>query len=224
MSRSVKPLYSTIIVLVCFFITFSLMSPRQARATETVVAFGDSITAGWPYQTYNGNGCFYCGGYEIFLQDFFNWTGRDAAVYNYGVPGEMTGDGLNRIDWVMLGSAADYVLLMEGTNDLTFYVDPSSVAYMVYWMAWKVYLWGGKPIMATITPDTRYGWDWKNVGIANAWIRYYAETSPWVDLSDQNAAITPYWNQGYNYDGLHPNWWGYWIMAQTWFYDMPASK
>jgi lysophospholipase L1-like esterase len=222
MSRSVKSFYSTIIVLVCFCMTFSLISPKQARATETVVAFGDSITAGWPYQTYNGNGCTSCGGYEYSLQDLFNWSGRDAIVYNYGVPGELTGNGLNRIDWVMLGSAADYVLLMEGTNDLTFYVDPGTVAYMVYWMAWKVYLWGGKPIMATITPDTRFGWDWKNVGVANEWIRYYARISPWVHLSDQNAAIAPYWNQGYNYDGLHPNWWGYWVIANTWFYDMLA--
>lgn len=220
MSRSVKSFSSTIILLACFFITFSLFNPRQAKATETVVAFGDSITAGWPYRTSNGNGCYYCGGYEYFLQDFFNSVGRDSVVYNYGVPGETTGSGLNRIDSVMLATAADYVLLMEGTNDLTFYVDPGTVAYMVYWMAWKVYAWGGKPVMATITPDTRYGSDWKNVGVTNNWIRYYANSSSWVHLSEQNAAIAPYWNQGYNYDGLHPNWWGYWVIAATWYYDI----
>ena len=207
------------VVWQCCLLLFFVV-PANVMATDTVVGFGDSITAGWPYQTYNGNGCSNCGGYEIFLQDFFNWTGRDAIVLNYGVPGEMSGDGLNRIDNVMLASSADYVLLMEGTNDLTFYVDAGTVAYNVYWMAWRVYLWGGKPILATITPDTRYGADWKNVGVANAWIRYYASVSSWITLSEQNAAVLPYWNSGYNYDGLHPNWWGYWIMAQTWYGDV----
>jgi len=207
----------------CLCINFFLI-PRQSVASETVVAFGDSITAGWPYQTYNGNGCYNCGGYEPYLQNFFAGAGRDAIVYNYGVPGEMTGDGYNRIDWVMASTLPDYVLLMEGTNDLTFYVDPATVAYMVYMMAWRVRLWGGKPIVATITPDIRYGQDWKNVGIANNWIRYYVANDPWVCLSDQSVSIEPYWNLGFTYDGLHPNWWGYWVMAQTWFVDVDTLK
>ena len=111
---------------------------------------------------------------------------------------------------------------MEGTNDLTFYVDPGTVAYMVYAMAWRIQYWGAIPIIATITPDSRAGAgiDWKNVENTNALIRYYVAVDPTVCLSDQSTAITPYWDYGYNYDGLHPNWWGYYIIAQTWFSDL----
>lgn len=214
-------------LMVCFFfgfITLIGMMGNQARATETVIAFGDSITAGWPYKMDDGDGCYYCGGYEIFLQDFLDYAGRDAAVYNYGVPGEYTGQALNRIDGVMASTNPDYVLLMEGTNDLAFYVDPQSVVYNLYWMSWKVIMWGAKPILATITPDTRNGLDWKGIGAANDWIRYYVSNDPLICLSDQDLAIKDYWDYGYNYDGLHPNWWGYWIMAATWYDDLLTLK
>ena len=215
--------HNRIFFVFCCFGSLFCMIPTQSVATEKIIAFGDSITAGWPYQTYDGNGCYNCGGYEPYLQNFFVEAGRDAAVFNYGVPGEMTGDGYNRIDGVMASTFPEYVLLMEGTNDLTFYVDPGTVAYMVYMMAWRVVLWGGKPIVATITPDTRYGLDWKNVGIANNWIRYYVQNDPWVCLSDQSVSAQPYW--GFTtYDGLHPNWWGYWVMAQTWYNDVTTLK
>ena len=225
MIKNIHSLYKIISLSACFcLMLLSLVHPTRVAATDIVAAFGDSITTGWPYKTDNGDGCYNCGGYEIYLQDLFNQNNMDIAVFNYGVPGETAGDGLNRIDSVMLDSNADYVLLMEGTNDLSFFVDPATVAYMLYQMAWKVHLWGKKPILATITPDTRYGQDWKNVGIANSWIRYYARISSWIRLSNQYDAILPYWDQGYNYDGLHPNWSGYWIMARTWFHDLTGRK
>jgi len=207
-----------------FFAAFSLTLPRNVYATQTVVAFGDSITAGWPYQTWNGDGCYNCGAYEPILQNYFNWTYQDKIVLNYGVPGELTGDGYNRIDQVMSASNPQYVLLMEGTNDLTFFVDPYTVSYMIYLMAARVYSWGAIPIVATITPDTRGGVDWKNVGFTNELIKYFVSIDPMVCLSDQSSAILPYWDYGYNYDGLHPNWWGYYIMAQTWYVDLTTLK
>lgn len=197
---------------------------KNVYATETIVAYGDSITAGWPYQTYNGNGCSNCGGYELIFQNFLNWTSQDKVILNYGVPGELTGEGYNRIDWVMSATLPQYVLLMEGTNDLTFYVDPGTVAYMIYAMASRIRLWGAIPIVATITPDTRYGADWKNVGYTNELIKYYVSVDPTICLSDHSTAIAPYWDYGYSYDGLHPNWWGYYIMAWTWFLDLTTLQ
>lgn len=212
------------ILFLLFFIAFPLALLKNVQATQRVVAFGDSITAGWPYQTWNGDGCTNCGAYEPILQNYFNWTYQDKIVLNYGVPGELAGDGYNRIDRVMSVARPQYVLLMEGTNDLTFFVDPYTVAYTIYNMASRIYLWGAIPIVATITPDTRGGADWKNVGFTNELIKYYAGIDPTICLSDQSAAILPYWNYGYNYDGLHPNWWGYYIMALTWFSDLTTLK
>lgn len=194
---------------------------KRAWAAEKIVAFGDSITAGKPYLR-TGNGCTSCGGYEIFLQYFLDWEGQGRKIYNYGVSGEdLVFDGVNRIDSVMAATRANYVLIMEGTNDLGHYVDPATVAYNVYYVAYKVLQWGGKPVVGTITPDTRYGSsDWKNISAANTYIRNYVSSTPLMCLSDQYSAIAPYWNSGYNYDKLHPNYYGYWIMALTWYYSM----
>lgn len=193
----------------------------SAAAAEKIVAFGDSITAGYPYLK-TGDGCTNCGGYEPFLQYFLDWEGKGKTVYNYGVSGEyLTFEGVNRIDTVMAAERPDYVLLMEGTNDLSLYVDPATVAYNVYYVAYKILLWGGKPVVGTITPDTRYGSsDWKNISLTNQYISYYVNNTPLMCLSDQNSWITPYWNAGYNDDGLHPNYYGYWIMAAIWYYSM----
>lgn len=195
--------------------------PGQSQAS-TVVAFGDSITAGYPYHRV-GNGCTYCGGYGWILQSFLDYDGQGRYVYNYGDSGEyLVFEGINRIDSVLSATyPAEYFLIMEGTNDLGFYVDPYTVSYYVYWVAWKTVQWGATPIVGTITPDTRYGSsDWKNIPTANAWISYYVNSDPTMCLSDQYSALAPYWNYGYNYDKLHPNWYGYWLMALTWYYSL----
>ena len=191
------------------------MNPGASEAAGTIVAFGDSITAGYPYIE-NGNGCTYCLGYEYYLQyllDYYQGTG--AYVYNYGISGErlLTG-GVNRIDSVMASTGADYVLIMEGTNDLRHYVNPETVAYNLSLVASKVAQQGGVPIVATLTPDTRYGADWKNIATTNEYIKSY---NAQFCLSDQYSAMLPYWNSTYTDDYLHPNYWGYWLMAATWY-------
>ena len=116
-----------------------------------------------------------------------------------------------------------HVLIMEGTNDLSLlYIDPLTVAYNVYLAAYKAMLWGAKPIVGTITPDTRYGWDWKKVGVTNSYIKQFVGSTKQMCLSDQNSAIAPYWNSGYNYDKLHPNYYGYWIMGLNWYYALSS--
>ena len=218
MNRYVQTGCNAIALAICIFMVSLTITPKQAQAAGTIVAFGDSITAGYPYH-YVGNGCTNCGGYEPTLQYYLdNWDGRGRIVYNYGVSGEYINHGLNRIDSVMLATyPAEYVLIMEGTNDLSFYVDPGTVAYYVYALASQVIKWGATPIVATLTPDTRYGADWKNIGVTNSYIKSYVNSSPMMCLSDQNAALAPYWYSGYNYDGLHPNWWGYWLVGWTWY-------
>lgn len=201
-----------------------LLVSSNVLAKGQIVAFGDSITAGYPYLTV-GNGCTNCGGYELFLQYYLNWEGKGRTVYNYGVSGEylfLSGinSGINRIDNVMAAVRPDDVLFMEGTNDLSFYVDPGTVAYNVYTAACKVLPWGGKPIVGLITPDTRYGADWKRIGKTNSYIKSYVGSDPRMCLIDQNSALAPYWNSGYNYDKLHPNYYGYWLMGLYWYYAL----
>jgi len=189
-------------------------------AGNKIVAFGDSITAGYPYLS-TGNGCTSCGGYELFLQYYLNWEGKGRTVYNYGVAGEyLTFQGINRIDSVLTAVKPSHVLILEGTNDLSLYVDPATVAYNVYKVAYKALQAGVRPVVGTILPDTRYGTDWKQVSKTNSYIKNYVSSNSQMCLSDQNSGIAPYWNSGYNYDKLHPNYYGYWIMGLYWYYAL----
>ena len=215
-------LWTKAAALLCLLLLAGTASGKSKKQSSgQIVAFGDSITAGYPYLK-NGNGCAGCGGYQPFLQYFLDWEGRGRKVYNYGVSGEyVVFQGVNRIDSVMAATRPKHALIMEGTNDLSLlYIDPLTVAYNVYYVAYKALLWGAKPVVGTITPDTRYGWDWKRVGTANKYIRKFVGSTPQMCLSDQNAGIAPYWNSGYNYDRLHPNYYGYWIMSLYWYYAL----
>jgi len=116
-----------------FFLGFLVMP--TAFAVESVVAFGDSITAGHPVDSrQEGDGCFGgCGGYEPPLQALIDQSGWKAIIYNWGVRGEVTSDGVARMDSVLEASHPQYVLLMEGTNDL-WWIDPSSVVSNLFSM------------------------------------------------------------------------------------------
>ena len=178
MNRTSKMILKKGIISLALMLVIVAASSGLAGAGSTVVTFGDSITSGYPYQSSDGNGCVNCGGYQYFLQYFLSYYGYDMTVYNYGARGEFTWDGFNRIDSVMAATGANYVLLMEGTNDLAWYVDPYTVAYYDYYIAWKVMAYGGIPILATITPDTQWGpaYDWKSIQIANDYIRSFVES------------------------------------------------
>lgn len=215
-SRTIRQLGKGLIIA-----AFVLLHGAAASwAGDKIVAFGDSITSGLPYLK-NGGGCTNCGGYEPFLQYYLNWEGKKRTVYNYGVAGEyLTFQGINRIDTVLSAVKPSHVLILEGTNDLSLYVDPATVAYNVYKAAYKALQAGVRPVVGTILPDTRYGTDWKQVSKTNSYIKSYVGSNSKMCLSDQNAAISPYWSSGYNYDKLHPNYYGYWIMGLYWYYAL----
>ena len=78
-------------------------------AQEFIITFGDSIT-------WNGGK----GGYQKELFRLLTQDGRDVRVFNWGSPGETTVDGVNRLDRHLGLVDADFILLLEGTNDITY--------------------------------------------------------------------------------------------------------
>lgn len=82
------------------------------------LAFGDSIT----WSQYNG---FYP--YPARLEDKLDARVVPSEVINAGVPGERTGLGRDRIGNTMGTYRPQFVLLMEGTNDVTHAIPPSEV-------------------------------------------------------------------------------------------------
>ena len=87
----------TIAVLVGTLSIVTLLFAGAARS-ETIIAFGDSITKGTPYvEGRYGNGR-RTGGYEPPLEELLAEIGRTAYVLNHGLGGENTANGMFRID------------------------------------------------------------------------------------------------------------------------------
>jgi acyl-CoA thioesterase-1 len=94
-------------------ICLALMSQAAPAATpRTVVAFGDSLMAG--YQLRPGEG------FAPQLEAALKAKGRNVTVVPAGVSGDTTAQGKARINWVLAGMKAkpDLVILELGANDM----------------------------------------------------------------------------------------------------------
>ena len=94
----------------------TLMLAGGAQAEQRVVAFGDSLTAGFGLPEEEG-----------FVPQLENWLqrqGADVTVINAGVSGDTTAGGYSRVEWV-LAEGADLVILELGANDMLRGVSPA---------------------------------------------------------------------------------------------------
>lgn len=83
---------------------------------KTVLAFGDSITAGY--------GLSKAEALPAQLQALFESQGHPVTVINAGVSGETTAGGLRRLEWTLKKHNPDYVILALGGNDMLRAIDP----------------------------------------------------------------------------------------------------
>lgn len=84
-------------------------------ATIRLLAFGDSLTAG--YNLPDGEG------FVPKLQAALRKQGHDVVVIDGGVSGDTTTGGLARLDWT-LGDGADAAIVELGANDMLRGLDP----------------------------------------------------------------------------------------------------
>jgi lysophospholipase L1-like esterase len=114
-----------------------------------ILAFGDSITFGTgdnPGTDAHDPPPGVNGGYPGRLQ---NLTG--VLVVNAGNPGERSGEGRQRLPGVLARNRVDYVILLEGVNDIEFGEEdqtPSNLQTMVD----SVFATGAQPILGLLTP------------------------------------------------------------------------
>ena len=170
-----------------------------------IIAFGDSITA--------GTGSDF-GGYPSRLQQIIEATGKPCTIYNLGISGEKTYQGVNRIDTVLDSIPADVILIMEGTNDIRSGHPWQTTQLNLQLMIDKAKARGVTPILATLTPSNQ---DNSEVLIPTRWnpmIKELAKQNA-ITLVDQYSAVKAVW-PSLNNDGIHPNDNGYLYLAETW--------
>jgi lysophospholipase L1-like esterase len=191
----------------------------QALAKASVIGaagMGDSITKGSPYVASNGNGQ-RVGGYEPKLEVLLAGAGMFAPVYNWGVSGETTSQGVNRIASVIAAQPVSHVLILEGVNDEKNGISFRTTVFNLYSMTGIGWSMGVTPVIGTMPPDTKSGYR-PIIDYYNIFIRLIANFTG-ARLADHNATLGPAWG-ALTYDGLHPNDVGYQVMAETWFYAM----
>lgn len=89
--------------------------PAESDAVLRLVAFGDSLTAGYQLPP----GADFASRLEVRLRE----QGRDVEVVNAGVSGDTASAGLARLDWTLNGQV-DGVILELGANDALRGIDP----------------------------------------------------------------------------------------------------
>jgi acyl-CoA thioesterase I len=95
-----------------------LASGLAAAEPVTVVALGDSLTAGFGLEDQ-------ADGLVPQLEGWLKAKGHDVRLQNAGVSGDTTAGGLARVGWA-LGPEADALIVVLGGNDLLRGIDPAA--------------------------------------------------------------------------------------------------
>ena len=193
----------------CFFYVMLMLS-ISAHA-DVVSAMGDSITHGHGQVPY-----------PSVLQQLIDGTAQKVQVVNYGQSGERTDQGVNRIDKVLAQSHPNYIIIMEGADDVIAGLSPTSVKFNLGVMIDKSRGAGAAPVLGNITPDTRFNANSVISSAYNPQISGLAGEKN-VALVDAYGALIVDWRH-LNVDGLHPNSAGHRILAQNFYNVLPYSK
>ncbi len=175
-------------------------------STITVLAFGDSLTAGYKSKA---------GGYPSKLAALLIDKNKPAVLINKGISGEKTAEGLARFDSVLAATNADIVLIMEGSNDLLKELPLETARDNLQAMINKAKAAEVIPVLANLPPSIRGNCEELIPEVWNPMIASLARDNN-IPLVDHYSAILPFWRFT-NSDGIHLNEKGYWVIAKSWY-------
>ena len=214
--------FSFVTLLLAALLT--VLAGGSAAAQEVVLlAFGDSITHGLGGSgvTCNGNPR----GYPRILVNRLGDLGFNTRQVTSGVCGELTSQGVSRINGVLEFAAGDILLLMEGTNDLSNRdISTESMRFNLNSMASRAVSRGYYPVLASPIPrDTRFT-DVSNdrTAFLSALLEQDADAKGWgwAPTFAEMINIPDLYDQYYA-DAFHPNSFGYSILAGIF---VPAAR
>jgi acyl-CoA thioesterase I len=165
----------------------------------TIVALGDSLTAGYGLREADG--------FVPQMQAWLDAAGADAVVLNAGVSGDTTAGGASRLGWA-LTPETDALIVNLGGNDMLRGIDPAEVRANLEQIMAEAAARGLPVLLVGLRAPGNYGADYKAAFDAvypDLAAKYDALTvvNYFTPLIDQDKALLdPALMQG---DGIHPN-------------------
>lgn len=168
--------------------------PRAADAAPRILAFGDSLVAGFglssPSQSFPAR-----------LQAQLAGAGLAAEVVNGGISGDTSAGGLARLDWALAGHP-DLVLLELGANDALRGIDPKLTYDNLDKILAHLQETGTKVLLIGMRAPANWGRDYQ-IDFDAIYPKLAAKYRvPLYPFFLEGVALDPALNQG---DGLHPN-------------------
>lgn len=181
-----------------------------ALVSDRSVAFGDSITWGGYAPT----------PYPVYEEGLLDANIAPSEVINSGQSGERTSSGEGRIIEVMNTYTPEFVLVMEGTNDLSSNRPTNEIIGHLGNIIDRIKAGGGKPVVATIPPRLDNPYKEDETKKVNRRIENYLAPMKGIPVADVWQVIVDYpnWEDYYLPDGMHPTGPLMEVIAQA-FYD-----
>ncbi len=126
-------------------------SPHSSGRPITVIAFGDSLTAGYLLKSSES----FAAQLEMALQA----KGHKVKIVNAGVSGDTTAAGLERLEWT-LSETADAVILELGANDALRGIDPEQTRTNLDKMLSVIQAKGADVLIAGMRAPGNWGGDY----------------------------------------------------------------
>lgn len=173
----------------------ALADDKRADSRPRIVAFGDSLTAGYglsPEQSY-----------PSLLQKRLDADGLDYEVVNAGVSGDTTSGGLRRIAWALDGNEKVEIVILElGANDILRGQPVDQMRRNLAAMIEESQKRGARVLLAGMLAPPNWGADY-NREVVEAYRSLAAEYKvPLIPFFLENVATQRELNQQ---DGAHPN-------------------
>ncbi len=182
--------------------------PPPDPSTWKVIALGDSITYGINHDNPNEEG---------YVPKLSRMLGTD--VINLGVPGVRCDYVADHLVENLEKYHPTHVLVLIGANDVVaFPYDVTHYIHVLEYIVNTIRSYHAIPIIGTLTPfcyDFAEDYYIQNINDRNAAIHKYIEKGMSVTIADFAAVFTC--DMMEHHGGMHPNSWGYEVMAQIWY-------
>jgi acyl-CoA thioesterase I len=171
-----------------------LITPAETASRPKIVAFGDSLTAGFGLTERES--------YPYLLQQRLNDEGYNYEVVNAGVSGDTSLGGLERIDWVLDGGSIEILILELGANDLLRGVPPAKMRDNLDKIITKAKARNVQVLLCGMLAPPTMGSDYQR-----AFLDTFPELAekhkvPYLPFVLEGIALKKEFNQA---DGIHPN-------------------